>query len=324
MPSPSQNGGPHARPSSPGVGALDLDDVGAERGQDLRAVGPGDRRRHVEHALMPASGRCTGAIIAASSATMGRMFDQFVGPGVRRPRWSYVVIFGVSHARRVLPDRPEETVVITGGVVGGRGDLSLLLVIVCAASAGAVSSATTSRTGSRLARRAHGQERFGSRTRSRQGVRLGRGAARGPRLLPDHHRPVHSRRPDRRDVLVRVHAWDDVPALRRRRRDRGHRVGDVRGAARLHRRQAVRGGAVERADSRLRGRHRHPAHGRARAQLACEASPPQRPDARSRHRRDRVLGASSGASPSLRSTSVSTCATRTPWRRCSRGCDPTS
>ncbi|HET9242756.1 MAG TPA: DedA family protein [Gaiella sp.] len=63
------------------------------------------------------------------------MFDQFVD-WVSGSSWSYVAIFAVSLLDAFFPIVPSETAVITGGVVAGAGDLSLLLVIV-AASAGA-------------------------------------------------------------------------------------------------------------------------------------------------------------------------------------------
>lgn len=51
--------------------------------------------------------------------------------------WSYAVIFAVSTIDAFFPLVPSETVVITGGVLAGAGDLSLPLVIL-AASTGAI------------------------------------------------------------------------------------------------------------------------------------------------------------------------------------------
>jgi membrane-associated protein len=51
--------------------------------------------------------------------------------------WSYLIIFGVSALDAFFPLVPSETVVITGGVLAGAGDLQLALVIV-SAWAGAV------------------------------------------------------------------------------------------------------------------------------------------------------------------------------------------
>jgi membrane-associated protein len=63
------------------------------------------------------------------------VFDQFVD-WVSGSSWSYVAIFVVSLLDAFFPIVPSETAVITGGVVAGAGDLSLLVVIL-AASAGA-------------------------------------------------------------------------------------------------------------------------------------------------------------------------------------------
>lgn len=60
------------------------------------------------------------------------MFEQFVD-WVSGEWWSYLVLFGVSMLDAFFPFVPSETVVITGGVVAASGDLSLPLVIVCAA-----------------------------------------------------------------------------------------------------------------------------------------------------------------------------------------------
>lgn len=51
--------------------------------------------------------------------------------------WSYAAIFAVAAIDAFFPLVPSETVVITGGVLAGAGDLSLPLVILCA-SAGAI------------------------------------------------------------------------------------------------------------------------------------------------------------------------------------------
>jgi membrane protein DedA with SNARE-associated domain len=51
--------------------------------------------------------------------------------------WSYAAIFAVAAIDAFFPLVPSETVVITGGVLAGAGDLSLPLVILCA-STGAI------------------------------------------------------------------------------------------------------------------------------------------------------------------------------------------
>jgi membrane-associated protein len=60
------------------------------------------------------------------------MFQQFVD-WVSGAWWSYPVIFSVAMLDAFLPIVPSETVAITGGVLAGSGDLSLPLVILCAA-----------------------------------------------------------------------------------------------------------------------------------------------------------------------------------------------
>lgn len=64
------------------------------------------------------------------------MFDRFVD-WVSGAWWSYPVIFLVSAIDAFFPLVPSETIVITGGVLAGSGDLNLALVIL-AASLGAV------------------------------------------------------------------------------------------------------------------------------------------------------------------------------------------
>lgn len=64
------------------------------------------------------------------------MFNRFVD-WVSGAWWSYLVIFLVSAIDAFFPLVPSETIVITGGVLAGSGDLNLALVILCA-SAGAI------------------------------------------------------------------------------------------------------------------------------------------------------------------------------------------
>ena len=63
-------------------------------------------------------------------------FDQFV-QWVSGAWWTYPLIFAVSTIDAFFPVVPSEATVITAGVVAGAGDLSLPLVIACAA-AGAI------------------------------------------------------------------------------------------------------------------------------------------------------------------------------------------
>ena len=59
-------------------------------------------------------------------------FEQWVSSD-----WAYAAIFAVAAIDAFFPLVPSETVVITAGVLAGAGDLTLLLVILCA-SAGAI------------------------------------------------------------------------------------------------------------------------------------------------------------------------------------------
>ncbi len=55
-------------------------------------------------------------------------FEQWVSSD-----WAYAAIFAVAAIDAFFPLVPSETVVITAGVLAGAGDLTLLLVILCAA-----------------------------------------------------------------------------------------------------------------------------------------------------------------------------------------------
>jgi membrane protein DedA with SNARE-associated domain len=59
-------------------------------------------------------------------------FEQWVSSD-----WAYAAIFAVAAIDAFFPLVPSETVVITAGVLAGAGDLTLLLVILCA-SGGAI------------------------------------------------------------------------------------------------------------------------------------------------------------------------------------------
>ena len=115
------------------VGSLHLDDVRAERGEDLGAVRACDRRRHVEHAR-PLERLVHGVHHRVCDDAAACSTSSSTGSPARS--WSYVAIFAVSAIDAFFPIVPSETAVITGGVVASTGELSLLLVILCA-SAGA-------------------------------------------------------------------------------------------------------------------------------------------------------------------------------------------
>ena len=177
------------------------------------------------------------------------MFHQMVD-WVSGSNWSYLVILGVAILDAFFPFVPSESIVIVAGTLAGAGDLNVFLVIL-SAWAGAVIGDNIS----------YGIGKFaGERTVKRlfqppegaEGVRLGRKAARGTRELHHHHRAVHPVRAHRGHVHGRLHEGPAVAPLLPLRPRRRRALGDLRHDARLHRRQAVRGAAVEGRGARAR------------------------------------------------------------------------
>ena len=166
------------------VGPLDLDHVGAERREDLRAVRAGDRRRDVEHAHAAERGQASSRAIIAASALCedAVVFNQMVD-WVSGSNWSYLAIFGVAVLDAFFPLVPSESMVIIAGALAGPGDLNVFLVIL-AAWAGAVVGDNISYGIGKWAGRAHREAALPEREGA-PGVRLGRAAARGTRQL--HH-----------------------------------------------------------------------------------------------------------------------------------------
>lgn len=64
--------------------------------------------------------------------------DLSVGDLAELATWAYLVIFGVAAGDAVLPVLPGETMVILGGVLAQRGDLSLWLVVLAGAAGATV------------------------------------------------------------------------------------------------------------------------------------------------------------------------------------------
>ena len=60
------------------------------------------------------------------------MFESIVD-AVSGSSWTYLVVFAIAALDAFFPLVPSETVAITAGVVSSRGDLSVELIIVCAA-----------------------------------------------------------------------------------------------------------------------------------------------------------------------------------------------
>jgi membrane-associated protein len=64
---------------------------------------------------------------------MPELFDSFAN-AVSGSNWAYLVIFGLAFLDAFFPLVPSETAVITGGVLAGSGDLSIVLVVLAAAA----------------------------------------------------------------------------------------------------------------------------------------------------------------------------------------------
>jgi membrane-associated protein len=70
------------------------------------------------------------------------VFNQFTHFVANASGWAYAVVFLLALLDAILPVVPSETAVITAGVVAAAGDLSLPLIVACAA-AGAVAGDNT-------------------------------------------------------------------------------------------------------------------------------------------------------------------------------------
>jgi membrane-associated protein len=61
------------------------------------------------------------------------VFDEFTDL-ISGSSWSYLIIFAFAFLDALLPVVPSETSVVTAGVLAGAGEMSLLLILLCAAS----------------------------------------------------------------------------------------------------------------------------------------------------------------------------------------------
>jgi membrane protein DedA with SNARE-associated domain len=86
--------------------------------------GNGEETRLCEDARVPSALAALPGVLAVLD-----QFEQWVSSD-----WAYAAIFAVAAIDAFFPLVPSETVVITAGVLAGAGDLTLLLVILCAAS----------------------------------------------------------------------------------------------------------------------------------------------------------------------------------------------
>ena len=116
------------------AGMLDLDDVGAERAEDLGGRRPGERARQVEHADAGERGGRPSAASSrhALSARMREVFSSIVD-AVSGSNWSYLIVFAVAMIDAFFPIVPSEATAIAAGVVAGAGGLSVELCILAAA-----------------------------------------------------------------------------------------------------------------------------------------------------------------------------------------------
>src|SRR5204862_530734 len=113
------------------VRMLDLDDVGAERGEDLRTVGPGQRARHIDDPHPVQRQECfvhTRSTIVMLAFLNG-LIDALTGS-----MWTYPLLFGICAGDAVFPALPSETAMIVCGIQAARGQLSLPVVLVVGSS----------------------------------------------------------------------------------------------------------------------------------------------------------------------------------------------
>src|ERR1044071_3674556 len=61
------------------------------------------------------------------------MFDEFTQM-ISGSSWSYVIVFAFAFLDALVPVVPSETAVVTACVLAGAGEMSLLLLLLCAAS----------------------------------------------------------------------------------------------------------------------------------------------------------------------------------------------
>lgn len=82
------------------------------------------------------------------------MFDQFTQLVADSSGWAYAIVFVFAYLDALVPIVPSETAVITAGVVAASGDLSLALIILCAAVGAFLGDNTSYFIGRRFGERA--------------------------------------------------------------------------------------------------------------------------------------------------------------------------
>jgi membrane protein DedA with SNARE-associated domain len=96
------------------------------------------------------------------------VFDEFTEL-ISGSQWSYAVVFAFAFLDALIPVVPSETSVVTAGVLAGAGEMSLLLIILCAASGAILGDNTAYGIGRRWGDRA--AERLARGERGGRGLR---------------------------------------------------------------------------------------------------------------------------------------------------------
>ena len=197
------------------------------------------------------------------------MFDSLVD-AVSGSDWSYLVVFVIAMIDAFFPLVPSEATAIAAGVVAGTGGLRVELVILAAALGAIVGDNICFAGGHFLGQRLH--DRFLQGEKSQKRVAWARNLLqeRGGYLIV-----VARFIPGGRTITTFTAGFvDGMPWHRFIRYDviAGLHLGVVHGAARLLRRQDVRGGALEGAPPRVRDRARRYGSGGGGAASALAAA----------------------------------------------------
>ena len=180
-----------------GVGPLDLDHVGAERGEDLGAVRPGDRGGDVEHANAVERGeRHRSASSPFTVSARMQPCSSRWSTGSRVPTGATSSSSPLRCSTRSSRSCRARSMVIVAGALAGAGDLNVALVIL-AAWTGARRRRQHLVRDRQVGRRAHGEAAVPPRE-GPPGLRLGRAAARATWQLHHPRSPASSRSDGRR------------------------------------------------------------------------------------------------------------------------------
>ena len=273
MLSPFQNGGPQARPSSPVSGRSTLTTSAPSAARIWAQYGPAidvvtSRTR------IPRSGACmTASSPDAPLRGCTAVFDQFT-EWVSGAWWSYPLIFAVVDDRRVLPARPERDASSSPPATSPRAAISGSSVVIAAAAGGAIVGDNISYGIGKYAGE-HTVKRLFRSEKARRGFEWAEQQLdeRGfyiiviARFIPGGRTAVTFSSGYMHAMPWRHFIVDDVV--------RRPHLGDVRGPARVRRRQDLRGPAVEgpvpRLPHRDRRRRRHRGDPLVHRQTALDA-----------------------------------------------------